>query len=391
MPVLPHDALVSPGAKERWIRWKEDLKHAERREQKKAKAMENNRKFEGPDEAIRSKLREQHTRAMLGNTFEQISVSPSSSDDEWKTQGSSPSATTKGSSWTTPESPQTPQSARSADSIRSDNLHIFVDPRGPPPSIHESSRNALINSTETVPTLGTYRTAIPRIPTHFEKDDSAMSDIDDGPTDPWMAEARTHHSWGDGSSGGESSDSSDDTLQLPSLTPSPPQLALNAPACEIPHEPKAPSPTTSASIGPSASRTSNHPSKTASHEGRDDHITDTVGAIAIDSYGNIACGASSGGIGMKYRGRVGPAALVGVGAAVVPVNADDKAKTCVATVTSGTGEHMATTMAATVCAERLYHSNKKVKGGLFEETHDDDAIKSMIEHEFMGESKPSDM
>jgi taspase (threonine aspartase 1) len=87
---------------------------------------------------------------------------------------------------------------------------------------------------------------------------------------------------------------------------------------------------------------------------------------------------------MKYRGRVGPAALVGVGAAVVPINAEDKLKTCVATVTSGTGEHMATTMAATVCAERLYHSNKKIKGGFFEETHDDDAIKSMIESEFMG-------
>lgn len=87
---------------------------------------------------------------------------------------------------------------------------------------------------------------------------------------------------------------------------------------------------------------------------------------------------------MKYRGRVGPAALVGVGAAVVPVDADDKLRTSVATVTSGTGEHMATTMAATVCAERLYHSNKKVKGGSFEETYDDDAIRSMIESEFMG-------
>jgi taspase (threonine aspartase 1) len=115
-----------------------------------------------------------------------------------------------------------------------------------------------------------------------------------------------------------------------------------------------------------------------------DHITDTVGAIAIDGWGRIACGASSGGIGMKYRGRVGPAALVGVGAAVVPVDPDDSEQVSVATVTSGTGEHMATTMAAMTCAERLYQSVKKEKGGAYAEVTEDEAIRSMIENEFMG-------
>jgi taspase (threonine aspartase 1) len=87
---------------------------------------------------------------------------------------------------------------------------------------------------------------------------------------------------------------------------------------------------------------------------------------------------------MKYRGRVGPAALVGVGAAVVPVNPSDPDQCCVATVTSGTGEHMATTMAATVCAERLYHSNRKGKAGVYEDVTEDEALKAMIENEFMG-------
>jgi taspase (threonine aspartase 1) len=121
-------------------------------------------------------------------------------------------------------------------------------------------------------------------------------------------------------------------------------------------------------------------------ETREDNITDTVGAIAVDSWGNIACGASSGGIGMKYRGRVGPAALVGVGAAVIPVDPDDSERACVATVTSGTGEHMATTMAATVCAERIYNSVRKRQGGLYENVTEDEALKAMIENDFMGRS-----
>jgi taspase (threonine aspartase 1) len=89
---------------------------------------------------------------------------------------------------------------------------------------------------------------------------------------------------------------------------------------------------------------------------------------------------------MKYRGRIGPAALVGIGAAVVPIDPNDVEQTCVATVTSGTGEHMATTMAATVCAERLYQSMKKGKAGEYHETTEDEALKAMIENEFMGKS-----
>jgi len=109
-----------------------------------------------------------------------------------------------------------------------------------------------------------------------------------------------------------------------------------------------------------------------------------VGAIAIDSDGNIACGASSGGIGMKFRGRIGPAALVGVGAAVVPMDPEDKHRTCTGAVTSGTGEHMATTLAASVCSERLYHSVQKRRGGGFEPVDEDGAVRAMIEKDFMG-------
>ena len=119
----------------------------------------------------------------------------------------------------------------------------------------------------------------------------------------------------------------------------------------------------------------------------DDIITDTVGAIAIDSSGKIAAGSSSGGIGMKYKGRIGPAALVGVGSAVIPINPRDKDQTCVAAVTSGTGEHMATTMAASTCANRLYNNQTMSKRGVLEDAMEEEAIQNFIKFDFMSLSK----
>lgn len=115
-----------------------------------------------------------------------------------------------------------------------------------------------------------------------------------------------------------------------------------------------------------------------------DNVSDTVGAIAVDSYGNIAAGSSSGGIGMKHPGRVGPAALVGVGTAVIPADPSDPEKAQVATVTSGTGEHIATTMAAHTCALRIYYSQRKCADGLFEEVAEEDAMRGMITTDFLG-------
>ncbi|KAK2592952.1 hypothetical protein QQS21_009359 [Conoideocrella luteorostrata] len=115
-----------------------------------------------------------------------------------------------------------------------------------------------------------------------------------------------------------------------------------------------------------------------------DMITDTIGAIAIDDQGRIAAGSSSGGIGMKHRGRLGPAALVGIGTAVVPCAEDDEDGVTVAAVTSGTGEHMATTMASQRCAERIYQGTRRVPGGGDVQDDDEDAVmESFIAQDFM--------
>lgn len=118
-----------------------------------------------------------------------------------------------------------------------------------------------------------------------------------------------------------------------------------------------------------------------------DKVTDTIGAIAIDGQGNIAAGSSSGGIGMKHIGRVGPAALVGIGTYVIPRDPDDDEARCVATVTSGTGEHMATTMAAHKCADRLYHMTRGGPngGGNNEDVLDEGTIMAdFVTRDFMG-------
>ena len=89
---------------------------------------------------------------------------------------------------------------------------------------------------------------------------------------------------------------------------------------------------------------------------------------------------------MKHGGRVGPAALVGIGTAVIPIDPMDVDKTCVATVTSGTGEHMATTMAAMTCANRIYRCDRKSRQGGDEPTDEDGGMKGFVERDFMGKA-----
>ena len=402
MPVLPYDALVSPGARERWVRWTKDLERAEFKQRHGSGSISPPYSIPRPPVAplardIRdNRAREAHKQNLLRYSNKRPRIedqSSASSLSSGQRTGAPPSYTS------TPD----------ADDL-TDPDEEYIDVVGPPGSIHEASTNALINSSQKVPTLltladdhvrGTWGPSI-----EGSSDERKDEDMIDNPALPPKENNEPDNS------DEESSDSAstNSTLQLPSLTPSPQAgpvqgdgyesfnaAAAAASAHPIPptpqDKPESPSPTASTPLrhlselpplppSPRMSPFKPEPDKLQRFPG-EDNITDTVGAIAIDSRGNIACAASSGGIGMKHRGRVGPAALVGVGAAVVPVHPNDKSKQCIAAVTSGTGEHMGTTLAASVCADRLYSSLQKSTEGPLEAVGEEKVLRGFIEREFM--------
>lgn len=410
IPILPYDHLVSPAARERWLRWRYDLKAVERKQQKhggKQKEL-SSKEFHAMINAIPEPLvqvskvnseREKHTRRLEKRSPLSQSTSPTPS---------TPSKASLSTRYSSSPSSALSQGRASDTSMISDSDDETQGRRG---SIHESSTNALINSSQNIPTLLTLSqtNALESIAPSVEYDAEEM-DID---TDDRFWTMRRSKSTKDGSHDVTNNNSQDEdsgnsrssssTLQLPSLTPSPPpntpdefETLVQAAGTPIPPTPfdRVPSPMHSTPLTrvkdnsplPPPPNFADLMSSDGSEKQRDeDWITDTVGAIAVDRFGRMACGASSGGIGMKYRGRVGPAALVGVGGAVVPVHPDDINKTCVSAVTSGTGEHMGTTLAASVCAERLYTGMRRRQDGGLEEAHDDEVLNSFIQRDFMGE------
>ena len=406
MSVVPLDCLVSPAAKDRWQRWRHDLERAERNRRREEAERHGISPVPSQTDVVQyysyqdehEQMRKAHTKAMRAGVWnEGQPISPPPSDNRDVAEEDRSSSSLRDSSVSVSRTSMI--DANDSSDTSPDPSDECLDLSGPPGTLIGASRNPFANSTQRLPTPS----GLPRSHTYTDggwtnqrqfEDEMDMSDI----FECNLAPAYTHScapKWHDGSS------SSDSDLTTIALGPHPPanhqehadrgglEDAALFPLPETPDEKDQESPTPSSCTPLSHVRSAPPlpPDPQLINNGwnqEEDVITDTVGAIAIDMFGNIACGASSGGIGMKHRGRIGPAALVGIGASVIPVDDNDLDRTTVATVTSGTGEHMGTTMAANVCSERVYHNLLKSPGGRYDECGDDEAINSFITRDFMG-------
>ncbi|KAI1748281.1 nucleophile aminohydrolase [Xylaria castorea] len=311
--LVANDELISKNARDRFIRWRDDLKRAENRDSPTALSSPGDTLLQSDQDPHK-----EHTNAILMGTWNE----------------GQPDSPTSGSPWTSTQNLRSPVSSP---------LTATALPQVSPKATPERSPLSF---------LGASFKRQRFLPTHSDDYTEYTGDSSHTPEPKMPSPNSSYIAPHDGAS------DEPDTVLSGSLKPYAPQQLLCHGALGSKHD---------------------------NNTGDEDWITDTVGAIAIDQSGRIAAGSSSGGIGMKHRGRIGPAALVNVGTAVIPADEHDVDGISVAAVTSGTGEHMATTMASQRCAERIYQGSVRGAGGRDVPSDDENMIlASFITNDFLG-------
>jgi len=340
IPVVSYEVLVSKNARDRYIRWKEDLRRAEgdRLSPRNSRAASEDELMDYEyDRLMQSKQRRDHANALMNGTWNEGQPDSPSPPSPLPVLNHRRSASPSGELFNRPyQSLASPSHSIARSSTESPSKR----------SRHGSGK-------DNTDGLGRVRSLL--VPSETDVNDFHVQDPAEGMAfgSPLLGRGRPSSS--DGPTSPNFGSESDADTAIPAPLAFVQEGTAESPTKDVPFQAT-----------------------------DDDFITDTVGAIAIDMYGHIAAGSSSGGIGMKHRGRVGPAALVGVGSAVIPADDRDEDSVCVAAVTSGTGEHMATTMASQKCAERLYHNTKRERGGANSPATEEEALVSFVQADFMG-------
>lgn len=382
MIVVPYDTLISRFTRHRWQKWRADLAKAERhRRRDEAKVVDRDlgsSKYFNEHENY-EKYRSQHSLQMLQgaealcNEAQPMSPPPPDFPEAESSSSSKVPSTFTGVS-AQEKMYNTPDTGLDTPDFDPDSHpDVFIDPTEPP--YGNMANHPFANSSSKLSPLGTSGRVLSNKDGGHPFEEETSGDVDDyfaisnEEYQPLLTTQETRDSFKDH---GQASEPASDKTE--SFNPSSPKSSSPTP-------PTSPQP----QHVPEKLSCRSLPKLSDYHDIDEDHITDTVGAIAFDNFGNIACGASSGGIGMKHRGRIGPAALIGTGATVMPVHKEDDDKTCVATVTSGTGEHISTTQASQVCSDRVYRQESRGRNGKWEsDVMEDMILKNFIQHDFMG-------
>ncbi|KAF9950064.1 hypothetical protein BGZ72_008220 [Mortierella alpina] len=99
-----------------------------------------------------------------------------------------------------------------------------------------------------------------------------------------------------------------------------------------------------------AEQSENSSSKKAAIGIEDELLQDTVGAICVDRFGHVASGVSSGGIAMKFPGRISEAAIFGAGCWAQDASDTTAGFACSMT---GAGEQICKTLLAKSCMDTM--------------------------------------